>query len=366
MGVNKLKLYGHRNWRLKPSEETTGATFQSFSWASDIDPLRKVFPEIGLLSPVMQAWDGGVEFGGKSHNTDVRLFGVNDEYLAITNATVTYGRFFSKLNLERQDKVCVVGANFPTKLEVSPYKLIGDYAVVKIGQRNTFPCLIVGILKSQKSNNQWTKPDDQVLMPFTSYASVASYWEARIQTVVMKVTKSEDVEDTSKRVLNYFKTRYGKTGEFGVDSDSTLVAQMKRFLSIFSALLGAIAFLSLIVGGIGIHNMMLVSVVDRLKEIGLRKALGATSRSLKVLFLSESMVLCLTAGVIGLVIGFGCCQIGIYAATKFTKELTFEWIFEPFAFALSIASMVGVGVVSGLVPAKKAEKLTVIEALRSE
>ena len=196
--------------------------------------------------------------------------------------------------------------------------------------------------------------------------SIASYWDRRIDRFVLKVKSADQVEDTAIRIKNYFEARYGNSGEFNVDSDTSMVAQMKRFLNIFSILLAAIAFLSLFVGGIGIHNMMLVSVADRLKEIGLRKAMGATAQSLKWLFLSESLVLCLVAGAFGIFLGFASCQLGVFAATKLIKGITFEWVFEPLALLISVVAMVTVGILSGLVPARRAEGLTVIEALRSE
>jgi putative ABC transport system permease protein len=121
-----------------------------------------------------------------------------------------------------------------------------------------------------------------------------------------------------------------------------------------------------VVGGIGINNMMLVSVSDRLKEFGIRKALGATHRSIRVQVLMESVTLCAIAGVTGVVLGFCCYEFLIFAATKFVPLLKFEWVFDPIAASLSVISIVTVGIASGFVPALRAERLQVIEALRSE
>ena len=111
---------------------------------------------------------------------------------------------------------------------------------------------------------------------------------------------------------------------------------------------------------------MLVAVSDRLKEIGLRKALGATAASIRVLFLAEAITLCGTAGLIGMVAGYGVCQGAIYMASKLMKGVEYEWVFNPWAFAISGIAIVTVGILSGLMPALKAESLTVIDALRSE
>ena len=112
--------------------------------------------------------------------------------------------------------------------------------------------------------------------------------------------------------------------------------------------------------------MMLVSVTDRIREFGIRKALGATNRSVRIQVLLESIILCSVSGLVGALLGFAAYETLIFAATKFVPHLKFEWVFEPFAVALALLSIVTVGMASGLVPALKAEKLQIIEALRTE
>lgn len=131
-------------------------------------------------------------------------------------------------------------------------------------------------------------------------------------------------------------------------------------------LLGAIACASLAVGGIVITNMMLVSISERLKEIGIRKAFGATNFSIRVQYLVESVAICGIAGIIGIFVGVVLYQSAIYGATKLIKNLSYEWTIDLTALSISIISIFAVGVLSGLTPALRAEKLEVIEALRSE
>ena len=206
----------------------------------------------------------------------------------------------------------------------------------------------------------------EVVMPFSYFRNIAGQWEAELHTVALQARSNTDMERYSKTVLNYFKRKYGKAAEFWADSDTVLIAQMKKFLTLFSLMLSSVALLSLVVGGIGINNMMLVSVNERLREIGLLKAIGATDKSIRLQFLFEAMALCFIAGVIGMAIGFTSYELIIWIAAKFVNKLTFEWVFDPWAFAISILAILIVGISSGVTPAMKAEKLEVIEALRSE
>ena len=175
-----------------------------------------------------------------------------------------------------------------------------------------------------------------------------------------------DIEKVSNGIKAYFQQRYGRSAEFNVDSDSVLIAQMRNFLALFTLLLSSIAFVTLAVGGIGITNMMLVSVSERYREIGLRKALGATNREIRIQFLAESIIVCVLAGIIGIVLGFFSYHGAIWVSTKFVNKIQFEWTINWFALFLSIISIIVVGILSGIFPALKAEKLQVIDALRSE
>jgi putative ABC transport system permease protein len=225
---------------------------------------------------------------------------------------------------------------------------------------------VLGVLAPQKSAIEWFQPDKQILMPFTYLQAYSNVWSARIQAVTLSVSSGSDVELTSKRIKGFFDLKYDGSGDFRVDSNTTLVAQMKRFLSIFALLIAGIAFLALVVGGIGIQNMMLVSITDRLKEIGLRKAVGATNRSVRQQILLEALVLCGTAGIVGIVIGIGVCSALLYLATQLIPDLKFEIVLDPAAIGVSAAAIVVVGILSGLAPAIKAERLAIIEALRAE
>ncbi|RYZ60936.1 MAG: FtsX-like permease family protein [Proteobacteria bacterium] len=141
---------------------------------------------------------------------------------------------------------------------------------------------------------------------------------------------------------------------------------MRKFLTMFTVLLTGVALISLTVGGIGIANMMLVSVAERFKEIGLRKALGARDQDIRSQFLVESTILCGIAGLTGIVFGFIGIHTLLFFASKVFSQVKFEWVFNFSAMTLALVCIVAVGLLSGLVPAIRAQKLQVVEALRSE
>ncbi|MGK5089486.1 FtsX-like permease family protein, partial [Bdellovibrionota bacterium FG-2] len=267
-------------------------------------------------------------------------------------------------HIENRADVCLIGWEVAQQLfsNVAP---LGQSVHISRND-NAFVCRVIGILKSQSSNSEWIKPNLQIIIPFTFFPFVYGGGDAQINESVFQIDAGADMEKTSQSIKAFFEQKYGKSGRFSADSDSVLIAQMKKFLNLFSILLGAIAIISLIVGGIGITNMMLVSVNERFKEIGIRKAVGATDLSIRFQFLLEAMILCCVAGVLGLVMGFSVYELLIYGASKFVTKLQFEWVVDWGALIISVVSTLVVGLASGLMPALKAERLQVIEALRTE
>ena len=364
LGVNKLVVRGYPNWERKATDESM-REFGGFKWDTDLKPLRRLFPEIHLLSPVLSNWQNTVTAGGRSVSENVRLRGVNHEYAAITNIKMAEGRWLTPYHVDQRGLVCVLGSELATQL-FQGLPTVGQMITVSVDAERSLPCRVIGVAMPQKTNQEWNRPNTQISVPYTLYQAVSGYGGSQMYQFAVQVRPDADVEKTGRKIKAYFEQRYGRSGRFMVDTEGTLVAQTKRFLNIFAILLAAIAFLSLLVGGIGIHNMMLVSVTERIKEIGLRKAVGATSRSIRLQILMESMALCAAAGVIGIGSGFAATELMIFGATKFVPKLKFEWVLDPFAMVIAVVSIFAVGMFSGMVPARRAERLQVIEALRAE
>lgn len=364
LGVNTVSFYGYPEFGSRASDKSANV-FRSFDWRVDLAPLLRIFPQITRMSPMLYSWEGSARYGGKSVDSDVRIMGVNEHGLELLGRKFASGHGFNIYHMEQLSRVCVIGYEIAQKL-FTDSKPVGSTINITF-RKNVVGCKVIGVLQSAHSNKEYMKPDLQVILPYTFFQTAAGdYWSGLINHALIELNPGDNIDRTGKGIRSLFEMKYGKSGMFRVDSDSLLVAQMSRFLTLFSLLLAAIAAVCLAVGGIGIANMMLVSVSERFREIGLRKALGATPRTIRTQFLLESLVICTLAGVIGLLAGFAVYESGLWAASQMVTKVKFEWIINWGALLLSLVAIVVVGIASGLFPAIKAEKMQVVEALRSE
>ncbi|MGE0174691.1 MAG: ABC transporter permease [Oligoflexales bacterium] len=364
MGVNRLSIWGHKNWDAKAIDDVK-VIFQGFDVKNELVRIEELFNDIELISPVLFSNERNAVFSGALMDS-VAVMGVAPTYFHITNWPMDIGTSFTNYHVDTQSPVCVIGHDIAQQLfrQVSP---LGQ--VIQMADDNTsFGCRILGVLSLKSSSSEEDERlNKQIFLPYSYHKIVASnWWDSGINNILIKVKSGADVEKTGNRIKGFFERKYGKGGHFRVGREDVMIFQVKRALNIFSILLASIAGISLVVGGIGIANMMMVALAERYREIGLRKALGATHSSLKRQFLLESIMLCFFAGVIGIMFGFGIYEGILYAASKFFDKLQFEWMWNPVAVVMAFGCIIAVGIISGLAPAIKAEKLQVIEALRSE
>ncbi|MBX3022211.1 MAG: ATP-binding cassette domain-containing protein [Bdellovibrionales bacterium] len=364
LGVNTLLLHARPNWMMKAVDRPP-TSFNFLNMERDVLPLQEVFPEVVSLSPLYSSWGNSAVFGGRSIENEASVIGVNEHALGITRRPLAAGAPIGEFHVKNRSSVCVIGFEIAQRLFLRQNP-IGE--VLQVGVEDTsFSCTVIGVSKPVFSKETRFKPDLQIIVPYTAYVNLPFYYYHRqLGQVLFEIDSGSDIEEASKKIRAFFQKKYGKSGIFRADSDSVLVAQMKRFLNLFTLLLVSVAAISLVVGGMGITNMMLVSVNERFREIGLRKAMGASHSAIRQLFFAESLFLCGIAGLTGLLVGFAAYQLLIYAGTRVIPDLKFEWVFNPWAFVISFAAIVVTGVLSGLGPALRAEKLQVIEALRSE
>jgi len=364
MGVNTFIFNGYNNWNMQ-SKDAKGIYFDAFKWDRDILPLYQIFPEIRKMAPVLTGWNVSAVYGGKTVNEDAKVIGVNENNFYITKKKMTLGNPINSFHIKNRSPVCVIGYEIAERL-FSNIHPIGQILFLSEDNQE-LSCRVVGVAAPTSSRNEWRKPNLEIYVPFTYFqAKNRNWWSTQIHQVLIEVKNGGSTGRTGNGLRAFFEKKYGKAGKFRADSDAILVEQMHRFLNIFSGFLAAVALISLCVGGVGIANMMLVSLNERIREIGLRKALGATDSSLRTLILMESLLVCSLAGIIGIVCGFASYELVLFAATKLMSNLNFEWVFNPWAFAISFSAIVAVGILSGLVPALRAEKLAPMQALRSD
>ncbi|HVJ63698.1 MAG TPA: ATP-binding cassette domain-containing protein [Bdellovibrionota bacterium] len=366
LGINTLRFVGYENW-MRSSNDFTPATFREFSLEKDIMPLRKIFDEIEAVSPLLDLETPKFEFGGRDLDENTAALGVSEQYFAVTGQSIAEGRALSVFDVASGAPVCVIGAEVKDRLFPDSEALNRSVSVNSENASIAMNCIVVGVLVRQPSSQDAVTPNTQVFLPYTYFSKSATHPQYReLHQFLIKIRDGVDPAAMGPRLEGYFYSRYGSSGQFNAASDAKLISQMKMFLNVFSGLLSAVAIIALVVGGVGINNMMLASLSERLKELGLRKALGATPRQLRYLMLGESILLCTAAGIIGLVVGFVAYQGLVVAATKLIPKLQYEWIFEPAAFLISFVAIFLTGLFSGFIPAMKAEKLDVMEALRQD
>lgn len=281
---------------------------------------------------------------------DTSVTGTTSNFLDIRNMTIAEGRFIADLDVDYRNKVAVLGSDIAEQLYGFTDPVGKDIDI----KGNTYQ--VVGVLKSQGSS-MGSNTDDMIVIPSTTAISLAG--TRNVQTVYIKSSDEKNVDSVTNEVNSYLTSFFKSTDNNNrVMSQKQLLDTMSSISSTMTYLLGGIAAISLIVGGIGVMNVMLVSVSERTKEIGIRKALGGTRKDILVQFLIEALVLSSLGGISGVVFGLG---IG-WAVAALGMSMTFSIPIVIVAFSFSLA----VGVIFGIFPAYKASNLKPIDALRFE
>jgi len=295
---------------------------------------------------------------------DTRLLGTSPSYQGIRNLEMDEGRFFDQEEIDSWAKVCVIGKTVKEEL-FGNERPVGKDVKVR-DERFT----AIGVLK-EKGRVGWEDFDDQILIPFTT-AQKRFTGDDRVQTIFVQAKSSEATDTATQQVEALLTAKHNKVVDFRVRSQEEFRQAIEQTASTFKLMLAGIAAISLIVGGIGIMNIMLVSVTERTREIGIRKAVGAKRRDILVQFLIESIVIAFAGGVIGIILGIGFAGTignmmigaGTFGPRRFfgggQSVITLSSILLAFFFAVSV------GIFFGMYPANKASKLDPVEALRYE
>ena len=293
-----------------------------------------------------------------SQNTNTSITGTTSNYLEVRNYKLSAGRFFSSGEDASKSRVAVVGPEVLKNLGVeSPYAIL-DQPIRIRGIQFT----VVGVLQSKGQAQPWMNPDDQVLIPLQT-ARYRVLGTERVRSISVLAPTEDRIPETMaeiERVLRReHKLRQGRPNDFTIRNQSDFLNTFAETTQVFTYLLSGIAAVSLLVGGIGIMNIMLVSVTERTREIGVRKALGATRWNVLIQFLIEAVVLCLLGGLLGILLGSGIAS-WLSNAFQWNTDVSYASVLLAFGFSAVV------GVLFGVWPARRAAKLDPILALRYE
>ena len=327
---------------------------------TDYDALKDQCQYISAISPVVNS-SGQFIYG--NNNTPSTIYGVNGDYLTIRQLSVEDGEMFTDEDIKASAKVCVVGKTVADNLFPD-----GSDPVGKVVRFNTIPFRIVGVLKSKGYNSMGMDQDDLVLAPYSAVMKrilAITY----VQSINCSALTEDLTDKATEEITTILRAQHklkdatdeseGDADDFNIRSQEELATMMNSTTDLMTILLACIAGISLVVGGIGIMNIMYVSVTERTREIGLRMSVGARGVDILSQFLIESVLLSVTGGIIGVVIGVG----ATYGVNIFAKWPVF---IQPWSVLLSFCVCTATGVFFGWYPAKKAAMLDPIEAIRYE
>jgi putative ABC transport system permease protein len=312
--------------------------------------------DVGIATAVVPETSGRIQVKFRNRNRNIEIVGTTPNYADVNNFELMYGRMFSEAESEAKKRVIVLGGEVPAMLETDPTMLIGQNLTVK---GTSFE--IIGIFEAKGA---------------VGFRNTDEYAWVPLKTAQYRLTGSEDLNaisvqinpdvpmdiaiiDVERIMRREHRIIPGAKNDFSLSDRKQFLNMQQEAAEIFSYLLAGIAGISLIVGGIGIMNIMLVTVTERTREIGIRKALGATKLNILLQFLIEAMALCIVGGLIGIALGASAASI-LASLAGWSTPLSFS------AVAIAFFFSAGIGLIFGLLPARKAANMDPIAALRYE
>ena len=320
----------------------------------DFEDIRQECGHVSLVSPSVNS-TGQAVYG--ANNTPTSVYGVNEEFLDIRGYKVQDGDIFSEQDIKTAAKVCLVGKTVIDQLFTN-----GENPVGKVIRFGSIPFRIVGVLESKGYNSMGMDQDNLIITPYTTVMKrilAITYLQEIVCSALSEEYTDKAIEEVSSILRRNHKLKESDDDDFNIRSQQELSTMMTSTSDMMSTLLAAVAGISLLVGGIGIMNIMYVSVTERTKEIGLRMSIGAKGRDILAQFLIEATLISITGGLLGVILGV--------AASYIVKAvLSYPILIQPWSIVVSFLVCTVIGIFFGWYPARKASNLDPIEAIRYE
>lgn len=351
MGSNMIMI--HPGGDMKGGVRQSSGSMESLK-LEDFQNICEETRYISACSPSVNS-SGQCIYGANNYPSSV--YGVNQDYMEIRKFSVGQGEMFTDQDILTAAKVCLVGKTVADNLFTS-----GEDPVGKIIRFNKIPFRIIGILKSKGYNSMGMDQDDLIIAPYTTIQKrvLAITYLQGVFVSALREDLTEQAEDEISEILRRnHKLKEGEEDDFSIRSQQELSTMLSSTTDMMTVLLACIAGISLLVGGIGIMNIMYVSVTERTREIGLRMSIGAKGRDILAQFLIEAVLISVTGGIIGVLFGIG---------IAFIVKTVLGWpvYVQIFSVALSFVVCTVTGIFFGWYPARKASDLDPIEAIRYE
>jgi putative ABC transport system permease protein len=321
------------------------------------DDAEALAQDCRLLAAVVPEMQGNLQVKLGAQNINTTVLGTTANFLGVRNYTVAHGRSFTDGDDAARRRYALLGASVPDLLGANAASLIGQSVLIQ-----GTPFEVIGVLARKGSQGPFMNPDEQITIPLQT-ARYRVFGSNRLRTIAAQVAAGATVEqgmiDIERVLRRKHRIRLGGDNDFTIMSPLQLLETQETAAGILTTLLASIAGVSLLVGGIGIMNIMLVSVTERTHEIGLRKAVGATRRKILVQFLVEAVALAFAGGMLGIAVGVG-------GTIVLRQVLRWNMYVSISAVAVSFAFSAAVGLFFGIWPARRAARLDPIDALRHE
>lgn len=320
----------------------------------DADLIKLRVPEVTAVVPMGEGF-GSAEVGNKSK--DAQIVSLNQYYAEIYSIKLLAGRFLNEHDVETKKNVAVIDEMTAKKLFINADKALGEKIKLNVGDKY-LDVSIIGVLKLEGILASFgDNMPGQVYIPITIHDRILV--GTNIANMSVLITDMSKANEISSKIIRIIENKHKNLDKYTAQQGFAELDMLNNILDMLTAALSAIAGISLVVGGIGVMNIMLVSVTERTREIGILKAIGAKTKDIRLQFLLESVILCLIGGVIGTLLGVSLCKI-LGASINTKVPVSFMVILIAFLFSSAV------GIFFGLYPANKAAKLDPIEALRHE